>query len=639
MKPKRKSTLFDDDDPMKTIVLISGLKNLKRHLSKHKKLNEKLDFYICLSDAPAGLFSLEERGFEKVAIHSTLKNNQNIFLREYVDFVGNLNEKLNSDLWWCTDISSRNRFRSSLSKSFQQIAEVLAFVQNADFQTLLIIDADIAVQFVLQTELAKIKICCVTIGGQFSRQMASWTKRIKRTFSIVYHFTRFVMRTLICRALLRSKLNEKMNSRQSYYVVKTFIYDNSFTSNGYTDSFFCSLIPFLSKNVRLVVFADILGNYVKCLQKSRQQNDFIIMAIEYGLSLTDLLECLIGIFTARFQIEGKLDFFGYDVSRIVKHDLSVHLNGISFYQYIHYWCVKKLSQKINIQTFLLTYENNPWERMSVRAIRKFSPNTRIIAYQHNVIPHASANLFISQTELKTVPLPDLILTTGLRPKQILEKYGSYPDGLIQPACALRLEHLLKNGRRPRRRYRPNILVTLEGIYEVYKLVNYVIKEIADRLPYQIRIRPHPVLSMNKIKSELIRDIDSIRNFHVSQQASLQEDIEWSAVVVYWGSTVSMEALMMGKPLIHFNNQSILNYDPLFECSHLKWIVSEQDSLETILREINSIEDQEFERQFNDANTYLKQYFFPVSDENYQGFISQNTHFANREQSSDANTVR
>ena len=75
------------------------------------------------------------------------------------------------------------------------------------------------------------------------------------------------------------------------------------------------------------------------------------------------------------------------------------------------------------------------------AIRKYSTATTIIGYQHAVIPQASANMFISQYEKNIIPMPDHILTVGKIPKEIMEKYGTYKSGVIEPSCGLRFKYL------------------------------------------------------------------------------------------------------------------------------------------------------------------------------------------------------
>ena len=78
---------------------------------------------------------------------------------------------------------------------------------------------------------------------------------------------------------------------------------------------------------------------------------------------------------------------------------------------------------------------------------------------------------------------------------------------------------------------------------------------------------------------------------------------------------------MGMPLIHYDmQQALLSYDPLFRCNHLKWTVTENDSLPEVIETINLLNDKEYTRQAKLAKAYIKRYFHPVSDENMSKFL-------------------
>ena len=253
------------------------------------------------------------------------------------------------------------------------------------------------------------------------------------------------------------------------------------------------------------------------------------------------------------------------------------------------------------------------------AVREDSPRTKIIAYQHNVIPQASTNMFVSRREKAFIPKPDLILTTGDIPKRIMESYGSLNGGTIRPACALRQEYLFRIPERPYQRG-GTILLGLEGIFEVYELINYVIDELRSYPDYKIMIRTHPVFSFERLQHKVNAKLHHFPNVTLSEGGSLQQDIESSDIVIYWGSTVAMESLWMGKPVIHFDNGSVLSFDPLFDCTHLKWTVSKEDRLITTLRAIESLSLEQYATERSMARAYLQKYFFPVGNDRLSQFI-------------------
>ena len=62
------------------------------------------------------------------------------------------------------------------------------------------------------------------------------------------------------------------------------------------------------------------------------------------------------------------------------------------------------------------------------------------------------------------------------------------------------------------------------------------------------------------------------------------DVENSSTVLCRGTTVALEALMMEKPLIHFDRGNFLSYDPLFEFDDFKWTVRKSQELSPVLAE-------------------------------------------------------
>jgi len=254
------------------------------------------------------------------------------------------------------------------------------------------------------------------------------------------------------------------------------------------------------------------------------------------------------------------------------------------------------------------------------AVREEFPDAEIIGYQHNVVPQASANMFISKQEQELAPLPDKILSIGNEPKRIMEKYGSYNKGHIECSCGLRFEYLFD--KLPSERYRTgNILLALEGIEKVYHMVDYVLKELKDNKRYRATIRTHPVLPWSYFQKKFGYDLSTHSNITVSEGKSLYDDIQTADIVMYWGTTVAVEALSVGKPVIHFDMGSTLSFDPLFECSSLRWKVSESEALGPVIEEIYALSNNEFETQRKQALAYLGEYFYPIEDKYLAKFIS------------------
>lgn len=569
---------------------------------------------------------LNKKGFSEIEDETHDSSFRDCFCKEYIDLVGKIGLKNNSLYWWVTFTASKNRFASELSHKLSSFYSIISKLKKNSQQNILIINPD---EFVcrsltryLNSQDLNVKVIC------FEHKINQLINRIVRIIKLLVVISpTFIYgiwkKKYISNRYLRKRLTGKSKRDKPYYVIKTFIYDSSFdSSNNYRDSFFGVLPEYIRKRgEEVLILANILGDYQKAVTNIKNCEDFVIIPQEYLISYIDPVKVVLTLLVNRLVVKEKVEFFGLDVTDIVNSEVSRdYESGSVFEDYLHFIYVKNLLKLTKIGTFALTHENNPWERVCIAALRQHSPSTRIIGYQHTVVPQASANMFMSEFEKDVAPLPDKILTVGSVPKKIMEQYGSYKDSTIKPSCGLRFEHLFHTSA-TRRKQTGNILVAPEGVFEAYKMINYVLKELANKTQYQVTIRTHPVLPLNKFQHKLEHSLSMASNFKISNGATLEEDINSADIVIYWGSTVALEALMMGKPIIHFDTCDILSYDPLFECNHLKWTVTENDRLTDAIEEIYNIDNELFYLQQKHAREYLKDYFHEISEEALQKFLN------------------
>lgn len=536
---------------------------------------------------------LQTNNVSRTVKSSINEEKREVFLKDYLDLIGSMGKDNGSSrLWWATDISSKNRFESKLPSLLQESLEAEEGIQPRHHV--------------------------------FS--LREWVQvylfRLRRVVSLFFHAIRIYARAVYSRIHLSKKIQRQLKGGNSYYVIRSFIYNRSFGSDGtYRDLFLGEAPEFIKKKKDVLILSDILGDFSFCIKKIKKCSSHIIVPLEYFISIKDILCAIFKVLTYRIRVIDDLSFGGYPASDIIRRELVRTLNGIRIYQLLNYESVQALLKTTSVDTFLLTYENNPWEKMCLLAFREFSPSTRLLGFQHNVVPQASANMFIGSKEKDIIPKPDRILTTGEIPKRIIERYGALNGGVIVPACALRHEYLFTFSAEKRLRS-GIILLALEGVPDICGMVNYCLQQLGNNDTYKILIRTHPVLPIKRIQHKLIAPLKSFHNVIVSEGGSrlLKEDIQRAEMVMYWGSTVGMEALWMGKPVIHYDNGSVLSYDPLFECSHLKWSVNGHSSLVSVLNDISVMSDQEFQDQEQKAKEYLHQYFHDITEENMKGFL-------------------
>ena len=603
---------------MKRVTLIPecNTKRARAYLKKIEEVTPGKGLYIAFGEVSEEIkHKIMEKGFVRFENTSRDDAFKSKFMREYLDLIGRMGKENDKLEWWATDIASKNRFTSFLPHLLQQFMTVIEAMENEKYDELVILSP--AYSIILSLKKA------IEGKGMLYKCMDYTLKKYLQSISGFFHALGDIvfngMRTYLRSLYARIKINVPVKN-ESYNIIKTFIYDSSFSSNGeYNDAFFGRLPEHLKEKGDLLIFACILGGYIRNIRRINACQEYKMVPVEAFLSFFDILTAVFRRLFLNIKVPQDISFFGYKADSIVRSELKRTFNGVQFYHYLHYWSTRRLLGRIKVSSFYMTYESNPWEKMCIQAIREVSPASRIIGYQHTIVSQASANMFINRYEKDIIPSPDRILTVGDVPKDIIRKYGDYNEDTIQSSCGLRFGYLF-DAEVQRRKKGRNILIALEGIKEVYKLVSYIFKQLGNT-DYTVMIRTHPVLGWEYFKKEHGLDIDSYSNFSVSTGRSLKEDFDWADMVVYWGSTVAVEALNMGLPVIHFEMDSILSYDPLFECDYLKWSVEDKDTLKDTIDGIYRLSDNEYDLEQEKAREYLRRYFLPVNEERMERFVN------------------
>jgi len=364
------------------------------------------------------------------------------------------------------------------------------------------------------------------------------------------------------------------------------------------------------------------------LKRMQRAQGNLVVPLEVFLSWRDIFKSLQDLlwrcFTKPFRIPGQASFLEYKIGALLRECLASGGWKIPYYQYLHLAAGLRIAKKYKLYACVLTFEANPWERMFIAGLRHHYPELPIFGYQHSVVPQAAAGVFISPVENENCPLPSIILTTGEVPARIMRHYGALAADRIRSACALRYQYLCKIDyqKKGTRQSGFLVLVALEGVWEVLSLLEYVLDQAAIYPNVLFRIRAHPVLPLSKLLDRLGSRIKPGENVMASSSGTVASDVEDCSAVLYWGTTVALEALMMGKPLIHFDRGDFLSYDPLFEFKDFKWTITKGQDLQTVFTEIRSLSDDRRAVLEERGRHYIRSYFSEVNYTSISKFLPE-----------------
>jgi hypothetical protein len=544
------------------------------------------------------------------------------FIHEFNDVMGHMGQANNNRLWWATDMASKNCFSSQLPFLLEQFVLLLHLIdehQHQSWDLLIIGPQDCIVSPLLKCLKAR-KIPYHYYGQPLKIKIKSRLLGLARSIWMLRSAWMIWSRAKEARKQLRVQVESVLSLDKEHYVIKTFIYNHSFdTHHNYKDVFFGKLPQYLKTHKEVLILANILGDYARCLKEIKDCQDQQIVPYEYFLSLSDILKAMIEKIFGRIHVDKHLRLFDIPVWEVIEEVLIRTFKGVQLVHFLHYWATQHMIRRIRVGTFLLTYENYPWERMCIMVLRLQSPQTRIVGYQHTVVPEACLNMYVGTREDQVVPQPQMLLTAGDAPRKIMERLGISSHVQVKSACGLRFEYLFGKSFSQERRPIKNILIPMEGQLDAFPIVQYAINQLKGNAFYHVRIRTHPFLPWAAYEKHFRVNLSAIANFEVSQVTSLTGDLEWADLILYWSTTVALEALMIGKPVLHFDQRTILRYDPLFQCSHFRAIVSPDSSLEKTIQHFEQMPLPDWNMEKEKARCYIQSYFHPVNLQNLEKF--------------------
>lgn len=550
------------------------------------------------------------------------------FRDEYLKLIQELGVRYNSKVWWATWISSKNRFNDKLFNLVYFFAKIVHLYETNKWKKLLLIsppreilsslkrycrEQDIQLKILGNSLIWKLSLSCPIVDFKFFYNFIN-------LFSSVYP------RMIISKRKFKLRMEEVLKKKDRYFLIKTFVYDRSLSeSENYSDAYFGMLPDYLKKNgKRLIIVGSFIGNFNRIASRLCKNHKILVVPEEYFLNFISIVRACLEVYFKRIIIENPILFNSLNITEIVRDSLANEFLNYLVHNFCYFEVAKNMAKKIELETVLITHENNSWEKMYIMALRKYSPNTAIIGFQHAVIPPSHLGLVLKEKERKIIPLPDKIITSGEINRNILITHGGYDEARIVIGCALKQNQLFTI---PRRAPHSNniihhILVGLEGVWESVDLMNFVFDALKDKTDYTVRFRAHPALPLSQLEAKTKFKLNGrLSHFERSQNPPLFKDLQWADLMVYSGSTVALEALMYGIPVINVDIGHALNIDPCFECNHFKRVVNTPNELIEAIQYFVQLEEEQILTEQKSAQEYTSKYFYSPTDENLKCFIN------------------
>lgn len=617
-------------------IVQSSKKILRKRISQIVSTNYKNYYLSGHSTSPDILSFISNLGWKSIET-SIERSKQYFFLQEYLEVIASFNAWNGHDLkWWSTHFSSKNRFNSPILPLLKEWILCLQGVKNySEKSNLVLLDVSWEVVEGLKALSTEYGWNIQVNAPKFSHLRYRLRGKVRFWSALLKEANQALLSIYYTRKNFGSIERDRTHSDIPIYLIKSFTYLRNFDGeNGYLDPFFGNLSNYLrefnTNGMKVLTVALGFHDQQQCYASMKSSSEAVHPLesyLTYSVVLLRWIQWLIWLLLDPFRMKGRIFFQGYELTAFFREFIRCGGFRVSFFQALHFDVAYRLGKLYNIKACLLTYEGRQWERFFMAGLKASRPTVQLIGCQHTVIPLSATDMFLNSKERESIPLPDKIITTGLTTKKILNKFSAYPKEQVFEGCALRFEELQKLSLIPRKNSNENslnkftLLVAFGGIKEEVTLLNYALEQ-AEEIPSVVfRVRNHPAFALNQLlKLSLWSNKVLPKNVEESNSLKVIEDIKLCDAVLYWGTTVSLEALMVGKPIIQFDRGDILNYDPLFEFKKFKWQVWNGLSLKDTIQEIQEIPDFQYRELQKQGRQYIEEYLYPVTPERLSLFL-------------------
>lgn len=539
--------------------------------------------------------------------------------REYIDLIASLGKKDGSIYWWASYLSEKNSLTSKLFPRLYSLFVVDKKIRKIQDKDIIIFSSDRVLMRQIAHNYRKSFAVKYLSKNIMATRLSGLKAEIKGVFGQVKKALSEYRKLLIVRYLLHES-KDIIKKERPFVVIRTWLTPGNYRSGSFRDSYFQGLLKFLSSEGKnLLIFGGIISDYKDMIGLFKGNKTDIVIPTDFYLKGIDVFRCLLGVCFYRPIVRKKPAFLEMDIRHLILAELSHDIITTRFFDVLlQYYSCKRLAESVCIERFIYTFENYAWEKLSILGLRSQSPGIKITGFQHAFISKNSFRYFPGNEEKDILPLPDRIITIGKRVVEILKERGRYPEGIFSVGCALRQEYLFGLSPLTRNRNGDILAVFTMTIEETIKMVDFILEGgLADR-PEKVYLRFHPATIVDDVFKNLKFTLPS--NFIVSDNPDIKTEIERCGIVLYTQTTVCLEALKLGRPVIYLDVNYPIEADPLFECNCLRDVCRTPSDLITKIERMRYMDEDTFKEQFDKAQVYLDEYFSPVEEKALAAFI-------------------
>jgi hypothetical protein len=555
------------------------------------------------ADIPWVAFQEVTSAPNQLPIGEALRPHRERLRADFVDWLGGINSANASRAWWAHGTSAKNLLSSPFGNQVFELLGLRLLIEASGHARIGVVGASAAQAESLSRWAQRDR--SLRVVDRRSSKGSSPFPAVPRMF---YQF----LRVLFAWAWwLRG-----MRTRESSGIHVLTYADKGFHDGD--DAFFGPLAALLAKQD-----PPIACHYHVVMHGAYRKVAPLLRASQHGyapilseLSAGDILGAFGDSVAALGRVghwtqPGNLD--GFDLEPLLRAALREDVAGGGYFQNLLVGrAALRLGRRLHPGVFLYPYENKSLEKLLLLGLRAADSSIRLAGYQHTSVTPRHTTLLFAAGEAERTPLPDRIVTCGGVTIAYLEAHGRYPAGLLVEGFALRQPQRARFGRRIPDKAMRILLALSSSAMELRDAALLLLAAAERKGDWQLAVRPHPEFPIALLPQDLRSRLGArVLDFSGSP---LEENLAWADVVVYASSTVGLEALMAGRPVVNLDLGESLDSDPVLEQVALHWRAQCAADLVVAIDAISSLDDKEYAARQAAARAFTGRYFRALSEQ-------------------------
>ncbi len=317
-----------------------------------------------------------------------------------------------------------------------------------------------------------------------------------------------------------------------------------------------------------------------------------------------------------------IEYEGFDVSTLINEELSSNIGAVSVIEaVINYKFAMRLKErKVRIRLVVDWFENQVTDKAWNRGFNKFYKEVPTVGYMGYTEQPFYLCTFPTSEEWHAGVLPSRVAVIGEGMTDSVRGYC--PEIPVTVAPAFRFKHLFKLNKSPKwERKTDRVLVGLPLFLEdSYGIIDYIaaaVSHLPENIQFQIKL--HPGTSREKIR-QYINNLPSDRISIVDGDFS--ELMSKCKLLVTGASSIAVETLAMGKPVIIIANRAGLTFSPIpqgIQSRHWRLCYTADEFMKA-LSQFNSYGDEQQQSCRIDGRNLREQMFMPVTRDTVRRFL-------------------